>query len=115
MEDKDTLGLPTKRISEQDIAVLKAMFEDRPEAAKVMRKLFYPELTADDPLQMNEDMMTRLLLEGMTPEQKVIAVEAHQKLVRHIEGVLSVIKHLIGQKNETPEQVLSRLSKDSSK
>jgi len=114
-EQEDALGLPVKRITVDDIAALKAMFEDNAAGAKAVRKIFYPELTSDDPLQMNEDMMTKLLLDGMSTDQMVVEVRAHQKLVKHIEGCLSVIKHLVGEKTETAEQVLARLTKDSAK
>lgn len=111
----DALQLPEHRITTEDVAVLKAMFEDRPGSAQVIRKIFYPELTADNPLFLNEDMMTKLSLDNLTPEQKIIEVEAHQKLVRHVEGALSVIRTLIGKKEESAEQVLQRLQKDSAK
>ncbi len=104
------------RMTEADIAVLKAMFEDREGAVEVIRKIFYPELTADAPIRLNQDMWSSCVLSpDMSPEQKVVAVEAHQRLLQHVEGSLGVIKTLIGKKNETPEQVLARLQKDSSK
>jgi hypothetical protein len=104
------------RMTEKDIAVLKAMFEDREGAVEVIRKIFYPELTADAPIRINQDMWSSCMLTPeMTPEQKVIAVEAHQKLLQHIEGSLGVIKTLVGKKDESPEQVLNRLQKDSAR
>lgn len=103
------------RMSPEEIAVLKAMFEEREGAVEVIRKIFYPELTADNPIHLNRDMFSTLDLHGMTPEQKVIAVEAHQKLVNHVEGCLAVIKTLLGDKSETPEEVLARLQRDSTK
>jgi hypothetical protein len=106
----------TARMTEQDIAVLKAMFEDREGAAEVIRKIFYPELTADAPIRLNQSMWSSChLAPDMTPEQKIIAVESHQKLMQHVEGCLGVIKTLIGKKGETAEQVLARLQRDSAK
>ena len=98
-----------------DVAVLKAMFEDREGAVEVLRKIFYPELTADNPLQLNSDMYSQLQITEMTPEQALIAVTDRQQLVRHVEGSLQVIKLLVGEKGETPEQALNRLRKDSAK
>jgi len=110
------IGKQEARITPTDIAVLKAMFEEREGAVDVIRKIFYPELTADAPLHANHSMYTeRLLLNDMSPEQKVIAVESHQKLVQHVEGRLQVIAALIGRKDESPEQVLERIKKDSGK
>ena len=99
----------------EDIAVLKAMFEDREGAVEVIRKIFFPELTADNPLQMNQDMWTNLNIAEMSKEDALVAILAHQKLVRHVEGGLAVIKVLVGRKEESPEDVLTRLQKDSTK
>ena len=99
----------------ENIAVLKAMFEDREGAVEVLRKIFYPELAADNPINLNNDMFTQLQITDMSPEAALIAVTARQQLVRHIEGSFAVIKALVGQKGETPEQTLNRLQKDSAK
>lgn len=107
--------LKESRLVAEDIAVLKAMFEGRDEAFEVMRKLFYPQLTQDSPIRANFDLWTKLDLNGMTPEQKVIRIEAHQLMVNHIENALGNIMTLIGKKNETPEQILKRLQANSAK
>lgn len=102
-------------MSTDDIAVLKAMFEDREGAVEALRKIFYPELAAGNPIQLNNDFMTQLQISELAPEAALLAVTARQQLVRHIEGSFQVIKALIGQKGETPEQTLARLQKDSAK
>ena len=103
------------RMTEADIAVLKAMFEDREGAVEAIRKIFYPELTADAPIQLNSDMWQQIPLTELSPEAAMIQVQAQQKLVRHVEGCLAVIRTLIGRKEESAEQVLARLQKDSAK
>lgn len=103
------------RMTLEDVTLLKAMFAERDGAVEVIRKIFYPELTADAPLHGNKDMFFDLDLSGMSPDQKVIAVEARQMLIKHVEGSLSVIKALVGQSGETAEQTLARLKKDSAK
>jgi hypothetical protein len=104
------------RMTPEDVAVLKAMFEDREGAVEVIRKIFFPELRADNPLFQNNDLYTQgFSLDGLSGEDKVIMVEARHMLVKHIEGALSVMRALIGKKDESPEQVLERLQKDSSK
>ena len=103
------------RMTPNDIAVLKAMFEEREGAVDVLRKIFYPELGAGNPLQLNNDLYTQLQISEMSPEQALIAVTARQQLVRHVEGCFQVIKQLVGKKDESPEQVLARLQKDSTK
>lgn len=103
------------RITPEDIAVLKAMFEDREGAVEVFRKIFYPELATNNPLNLNNDFFTQLNISEMSPEQALLAVTARQQLVRHIEASFQVIKQLVGNKGETAEQVLARLQKDSAK
>lgn len=103
------------RVTPEDIAVLKAMFEDREGAVEVLRKIFFPELATNNPIALNNDMYTQLQISEMSPEAALLAVTARQQLVRHVEGSFQVIKALIGQKGETPEQTLARLQKDSAK
>ncbi len=103
------------RMTAQDIAVLKAMFEEREGAIEALRKIFYPELSAGNPIHLNNDFLTQLQISEMSPEQALLAVTARQQLVRHIEGSFAVIKTLVGKKDESPEQVLARLQKDSAK
>lgn len=103
------------RLVASDIATLKGAFQDNDALIEVIRKVFYPQLTEDSPIRANFDLWTRLDLNGMMLEQKVIRIEAHQLMVNHIENALGNIITLIGKKDETPEQVLARLSKDSAK
>lgn len=103
------------RMTPEDVTLLKAMFDEREGAVEVIRKIFYPELTADAPLHGNKDMFFDLDLSGMSAEQKVIAVEARQMLIKHVEGCLAVIRALVGKPGETAEQTMERLRKDSSK
>ena len=102
-------------MTKEDIAVLKAMFEGREGAVDALRKIFYPELSAQNPINLNNDLFTQLQISEMPPEAALLAVTARQQLVRHIEGSFQVIKALIGSKEESPEQVLARLQKDSAK
>ena len=111
-----TINEQKPRLSDQDLAVLRAMFLDREGAIDVIRKIFFPELTADSPIKLNNDLWTTGFdLSGMTPEQKVIAVEARQMMVNQIEGGLQVIRLMVGTKEETVEQAVARVRKDSSK
>jgi hypothetical protein len=104
------------RITEADLAALKGMFLGRENAVEVLRKIFYPELTTDAPLYKNQDMWTyNFDLSEMTPEQKAVAIEARQQLIKHVEGSLSVIRALVGTKEETVDEALARIKKDSAK
>ena len=102
------------RMTEQDIATLKAAFEQNDGLAVVLRKILYPELTADAPIHLNNDLMTNYPL-GDDKDMALVKVLARQMLVQHVEGSLNVIRTLVGKKEESPEQILKRLQKDSSR
>lgn len=111
-----TINEQKPRLTDKDLEVLRAMFLDREGAIDVVRKIFFPELTADSPIKLNGDLWTTNFdLTGMTGEQKVIAVEARQMMVNQIEGSLQVIRLIVGGKEETAEAVLARVRKDSAK
>lgn len=107
----------SSRMTPEDIDVLKAMFGEREGAVEAIRKIFLPTLAANNPILVNNDIWTgsAFTLEGMTPEEKVSAVELHIKLVKHLEGCLGVVKALVGNKGESAEQTLNRIQKDSTK
>lgn len=102
-------------MSVDDVATLKAMFAGNDENLKVLRKVFFPELEAENPIGINFDLWSKLDLSGLSPEAKVIRVEAHALLVQHVETCLQMIKTLAGWEQETPEQTMKRLTKASAK
>jgi hypothetical protein len=109
--------MPNKetRMTDDDFARIKGMFADNDGNLKVLRKIFFPELSDTNPVGMNFDLWTKLDLTGLSPEQKVIKVEANQMMVAHIEACLSMLKTLAGSKDETPEQTRKKLIQNSSK
>ena len=111
-----TINGKSSRLTDADLAVLRAMFLDREGAPEVLRKIFFPELTADDPIMLNGDMWSvNFDLDSMTAEQQIIAIKAHQKLIKHVEGCLKVIGLLVGTKEESAEEAIARVRKDSAK
>lgn len=109
--------MPNKetRLNDEDFARIKSLFAENDENLKVLRKVFYPELDASNPIGMNFDLWTKLDLTGLSPEQALIRVQANQMMVAHVEACLSMLKTIAGKKDETPEETKSRLIKDSSK
>lgn len=103
------------RMSDADFAMAKALFADNDDALKFLRKIFFPELAHGNPVGINFDLWSKLDLNGLQPDQKLIKVEAHQMLVNHIEACLGILKTLAGTKNETADETKTRLTKDSSK
>lgn len=103
------------RMTPEDVAAFKAMFADNKGGLKALRKIFLPELSTDNPLNMNFDLWSKLDLSGLSGEQKLVKVEANQMLIAHIEACLGMINVLAGSKDETAEETLERLMKDSTK
>lgn len=105
------------RITTEDIAVIKSMFADNDAALKVIRKIFAPTISATDPIGKTGDLWAPMFLDlvDKSPEQAVIEIKAHQKFVSYIEGGLRNLKLLAGKKEESAEDTLRRLQKDSAK
>lgn len=109
--------MPNKetRITDADFAAIKSMFAGNPDNLKVLRKIFYPELTDSNPIGMNFDLWSKLDLSGLSADQKLIKVEANQMMIAHVEACLSMLQTLAGKEEETPEQTKKRLMQDSTK
>lgn len=109
--------MPNKesRLTNEDMALIKALFAENDANLKLLRKIFYPEKDDMNPIGMNFDLWTKLDLTGLSNEQMVIVVKAYQMMVSHIESCLFMLKDLAGRKDETPEQTMKRLMQNSSK
>lgn len=99
----------------EDVAAFKGMFADNKDGLKALRKIFLPELSTGNPINMNFDLWSKLDLTGLDAEQKLIKVEANQMLISHVEQCLGMINVLAGSKDETAEETLERLMMDSTK
>jgi len=104
-----------RRLTDEDLAWLNATFAGNEQALKTLRKLFLYEVDPSDPIGISRDMWTTLDLKDLSHEDKLLSVAARQMLITHLEGALQVIKTVAGEKKETPEQMINRLSKDSAK
>lgn len=109
--DQDT------RITTEDIAAIKAMFAGNDKNLKVIRKIFSPTISENDPIGKTGDLWSPMFLDlvDKSPEQAVIEIKAHQKFVSYIEGGLRNLKMLAGKPEESAEDTLRRLQKDSAK
>lgn len=104
------------RISDEEIVVLKALFKDKEGAVEAIRKIFFPELSEENPILSNHDMWSHnFSLDGMSPEQMVIAVRARQMLIDHVEKALMVIKLIVSGDETSMEEIAQKAAKDSAK
>jgi hypothetical protein len=103
------------RISSEEMATIKALYSDNPQALKVLRKIFLPEVTADAPIGQNFDLWMTMKIEDLDPEQVISNIKARNTLIQHVESCLMQLSLLAGQKEETVEQTKARLAANSTK
>ena len=103
------------RITPSEVNLIKNTFKGQEELLRLMRKLFLPTLEAYVPLGQNIDLWMTVKIDDMTPEQAIINLKARNSLIAHLDQVLLSIKTLAESPEETPEQALMRLKKNSSK
>lgn len=103
------------RISDIELSLLKNTFSENDALLKVLRKIFFPEITAEAPIGQNIDLWMSLDINGMSPEEAMINLKARNSLIGHIENCLLQIKILSGMKDESVEETKDRIKKNSSK
>lgn len=111
---KDLAG-SQMRITPVEITILKSAFKGNEELLRLMRKIFLPELAPYNPLGQNIDLWMTVKVDDMLPEQALINIKARNQLIQHLDQCLQSIKVLAETADETPEEVVERLKKDSSK
>ena len=103
------------RFSTEELAKIKALYGSNEEALKLLRKVFLPELLPDAPIGQNIDLWMTFKIEDMDADQALINLKARNTLISHLEQCLLQLSLLAGQKDETVEDTISRLKKDSTK
>lgn len=69
------------------------------------------DLDAPQPIKLKE----MAVLKGKSLEQKFVGISAYLFLLGYIDPMLNMIKVIAGSKDETPEEKLKRLERDSTK
>lgn len=113
MADKKATG--GMRITDEELAILKATFAEKEDVLKLMRKIFLPEVDMNAPIGSQIDLWMTIPIEDKTPEEAIMNLKARNQLISHVEMCLSQINILAGKKDESAEQTKNRLAKDSSK
>lgn len=103
------------RITNEELATIKALYSDNPQALKVLRKIFLPEIDANSPIGQNFDLWMTLKIEDQSPEHIITNIKARNTLIQHVESCLMQLSILAGQKEETVEETKARLSANSTK
>lgn len=103
------------RITPTELGILKNTFKGQEELVRLMRKLFLPELDPFVPLGQNIDLWMTVKIDSMPPEEAIINIKARNALIQHLDQVLMSIKTLAETADETPEEAVERMKKDSTK
>jgi hypothetical protein len=103
------------RITDTDKSLIRNTFKGRDDLLKLMRKFFLPEITEDTPIGQIIDLWMTIKIEDMTPEEAVINLKARNSLIQHIEQRLVELQVLSASGEDTPEESLTKLRKNSSK
>lgn len=103
------------RITPTELGILKNTFKGQEELLRLMRKLFLPELDPFVPLGQNIDLWMTVKIDSMSPEEAIINIKARNALIQHLDQVLMSIKTLAETADETPEEAVERMKKDSTK
>ena len=103
------------RITDAELSLLKNTFADNDALLKILRKIFFPEITAEAPIGQNLDLWMTLNVDNMSPEDALINLKARNTVIGHVEQCLMQIKLLSGMKDETVEETKERLKKNSNK
>ncbi len=104
-----------RRITEEEIEILKGMFKDNDKLLKVFRKIFLPEVTPDAPLGENIDLWMTTPIKDMNAEQALINITARNHLIQHVEQSLMQLKVLANTDAKTLDEVQAQIKKDSNK
>jgi len=112
MEDKQKREM---RITEDDLKIIKATFKGNERLLKLLRKVFFPEITLEAPLGQQIDLWMTIPLQNLTPEQAMINILARNQLISHIEQQLLQLRILAESDAKTIEEIRESQKKDSSK
>jgi len=103
------------RFTKEELAIIKGLFKGNEEALKLMRKVFLPELDPKAPLGQMIDIYRTIKTDGMMASEVVIALEARNFVIAHIDMQLQQLQILAGMEDETTKEKEVRQGKDSNK
>lgn len=103
------------RFTEQELSLIRNTYKDNTELLKLLRKVFLPEFDPQAPIGQNVDLWMTLDLTGKTPEEAFQHILVRNALIGHVEFQLQQLQFLANQAEETPEEALAKLKKNSTK
>lgn len=103
------------RITDEERALIKAVFKDNDTLLKLVRKMFLPEIDPKAPLGQVLDLWMTINVKDMTPEEAYVNLLARNTLISHVDNVLMQLKLISELESMTKEEVVAKVKADSSK
>lgn len=103
------------RITEPEMALIKATFKENEPLLKLLRKIFLPEIDPNAPIGQVVDLWMTIPPAELTPEQAYINLKARNSIIAHVEQQLQQLSTLANQEVLSPIQLAEKNRKDSSK
>lgn len=102
------------RITPEEKKSIEDTFGGNDRLLKLLRKIFLPAYDPNAPIGQTVDLWSMKDITGMAPEEAKIYFLTRQQLILHVEAQLMQLK-VLAKKEETVEDVMKRMQKDSSK
>lgn len=103
------------RFTPDELKLIKATFKGSPDLLKLLRKVFLPEYDPKAPFGQTVDLWTTINIEQLSPADAMIQLHARNSLIMHVEAMLIQLNVLSEIIEETPEEEVERIAKDSAK
>jgi hypothetical protein len=103
------------RITPDEIAAIKRTFKDNEPLLLLMRKMFLPEIDPKAPIGQLVDLWLTLKIEDLSPEDVVIKLRARNEVIAHVDQVLMQLKLISMMEEQTKEEVVASVQKNSAK
>ena len=104
-----------KRLSDEELQWIKATFSSNEQGLITLRKILLQTAESETPIGYYRDSWSGVDLKGLSSEQQVLAVGAHQIAMGNIEAALFQVKNIAGTEDESVEEMMKRLDKNSAK
>ncbi len=111
------MAIAQKRFTPQELSLIRNTFKDQPELLKLIRKIMLPELDPAAPLGQVIDMslIEANDIKSLPMELAHIHLLARSLQINMMENALMQLNVLAEEKEETEQEEIARLKKNSNK
>lgn len=103
------------RFTDAELSLLRGVFGGNDKLVKLLRKIFLPQYDPEAPFMDNIDLWMTIDVRSLSPEAAFVRLLARNETINHIEARLAEVHTLANTKEETPDEVVQKKIKNSSK